>query len=201
MSQLATIYATLAEFKAYLKIPTATTTEDTLLQTFLDEADGLIDEIVGVPSSALTATARIFDDPALIDGRTLVFGRADVACAVTSVVNGDGETVAASDYYPLPRGELPIYGLTLTQASGLQWDTTGGGVVVTARWANTTNANGTVDALVRGAALQLGAWLYRSKDNVTELSRPVRTDDGMTILPMALPKAVLDRLAVRRSLV
>jgi len=194
-------YATLAEFKAYLKIPTGTTSEDTLLQTFLDEAALIIDEIVGVPSAAASATARTFDDPTLVDGRTLVFGRADVACAITSVVNGDGATVAPTDYYALPRGELPIYGLTLTQASGLQWDTTGAGVVVTARWANTTNADGTVDALVRGAALQLGAWLYRSKDNVTELSRPVRTDDGVTILPMALPNAVLDRLKTRRSLV
>jgi hypothetical protein len=194
-------YATLAEFKAYLKIPTAIVTEDTLLQTFLDEADGLIDEIVGVPSSALTATARVFDDPALIDGRTLVFGRADVACAVTSVVNGDGETVAASDYYSLPRGELPIYGLALKQSSSATWDAGGDGITITARWAHTTNADGTPDALVKGAALQLAAWLYRSKDNVAELSRPVRTDDGVTILPMALPKAVLDRLAVRRSLV
>jgi hypothetical protein len=194
-------YATLAEFKAYLKIPTATTTEDTLLQTFLDEADGLIDEIIGVPSSAASATARIFDDPALIDDRILVFGRADVACAITSVVNGDGETVAAGDYYSLPRGELPIYGLALKQSSTVTWDAGGDGITVTARWAHTTNADGTPDALIKGAALQLAAWLYRSKDNVTELSRPVRTDDGVTILPMALPKAVLDRLAVRRSLV
>jgi hypothetical protein len=194
-------YATLAEFKAYLKIPTGTTSEDTLLQTFLDEADLLIDEIVGVPSSAAADSTRIYDDPALIDDRTLVFGRADVAAAITTVVNGDGLTVAPTDYYTLPRGELPIYGLTLTQASGLQWDTTGAGVSVTARWANTTNASGAVDALVRGAALQLAAWLYRSKDNVAELSRPVQTGDGLTILPMALPRAVLDRLMTRRSLV
>lgn len=194
-------YASLTQFKAYLKIPTGTTSEDTLLQMFLDEADGIIDEIVGVPSAAAAATARVYDDPSLINERTLLFGRADVACAITSVVNGDGTTITSSNYVTLPRGELPIYGLALTQASGLSWDTSDDGVTVTALWAHTTNADGSADALIVGAALQLAAWLYRSKDNVAELSRPVRTEDGTTILPMALPKAVLDRLTARRSLV
>jgi hypothetical protein len=187
-------YATLAEFKAYLKIPTATTSEDTLLQTFLDEADEIIDEVVGTPSAAAAATSRTFDDPALIvDGTTLLFGRAAVAAAISTVVNGDGTTVASTSYTTLPPGELPIYGLKLKGSSGITWAMGGDGIVVTALWANTTNANGSVDSLIRGAALQLAAWLYRSKDNVTELSRPVQTADGVTVLPLALPRAVLDR--------
>jgi hypothetical protein len=192
-------YATLAELKSYLKIPTATTTEDTLLQTFLDEADRIIDEIVGLPSAAATATTRTFLDPP-IDGLILSFGRADVCVGITAVVNGDGATIAATDYIALPLGELPIYGLQLKASSSLTWDATAG-ISVTAYWANTTNANGTVDPLIRGAALQLATWLYRSKDNVTELTRPTRTDDGYTVLPMALPKAILDRLQVRRGLI
>jgi hypothetical protein len=49
--------------------------------------------------------------------------------------------------------------------------------------------------------LQLATWLYRSKDNVADLSRPMRTDDGFTVLPLALPKTVLERLQFRRGLV
>jgi hypothetical protein len=192
-------YATLAEFKAYLKIPTATTTEDTLLQTFLDEADRIIDEIVGLPSAAATATTRTFYDPP-IDGPTLLFDRAQVCVGITAVVNGDGTALANTDYAAVPAGELPTYGLRLTPASTATWDTTAG-IAVTALWANTTNANGTVDALIRGAALQLATWLYRSKDNVTDLSRPIRTEDGFTVLPLALPKTVLERLQLRRGLV
>jgi hypothetical protein len=192
-------YATWAELKAYLKIPTATTTEDTLLQTFLDEADKIIDEIVGLPSAAATATTRTFYDPP-IDGLTLLFDRAQVCVGITAVVNGDGTTLANTDYAAVPAGELPTYGLRLTPASTATWDTTAG-IAVTALWANTTNANGTVDALIRGAALQLATWLYRSKDNVADLSRPMRTDDGFTVLPLALPKTVLERLQFRRGLV
>jgi hypothetical protein len=96
---------------------------------------------------------------------------------------------------------LPIYGLKLKGSSGVTWDMGDDGIAITALWANTTNANGSVDSLIRGAALQLAAWLYRSKDNVTELSRPVQTADGVTVLPLALPRAVLDRLTMRRGLV
>lgn len=195
-------YATLAEFKAYLKIPTATTTEDTLLQSFLDEADKVIDDLVQRPSAATTATAHTFDMP---DGALLMFDRAEVCVGITGVTNGDGTTVAPASYVTEPRNTLPFYGIRLKSNSGIDWEEGSAGpegaISVTAKWAYTTNADGSADDLVVGAALQLAAWLYRSKDQVTELSRPVQTADGITVMPLALPNSVLDRLKARRGLI
>jgi len=191
-------YATLAEFKAYLKIPTATVSEDTLLQLFLNEATALVDEIVGMPCAAAADSTRRYTDPTLVDGRTLVFGRGDVVANVTTITNGDGTALAATNYTLVPQGQPPYHGAELVE--GATWVTTGAGVVIVGKWANTTNTNGTADPLIVGATLQLATWLYRSKDNVAELSRPVQTADGTTILPMALPRAVVDRLTMRRAL-
>ena len=191
-------YATLAEFKSYLKIPTATVSEDTLLQLFLNEATAIIDEFVGMPCAASADSERVYTDPTLVDGRTLLFGRGDVAADVTGVLNGDSAALAATDYTLLPQGQPPYYGAELIE--GLAWILTGPGVVIVGKWANTTNTNGTADPLIVGATLQLAAWLYRSKDNVVELSRPVQTADGATILPLALPRVVIDRLMMRRAL-
>jgi hypothetical protein len=198
-------YATLAEFKAYLKIPAATTGEDTLLQTFLDEASGIFDEVIGRPSAASADATRAYDAEADVEGARLMFGRADVACAITAVVNGDGATIPPAAYVTEPRNERPYWGLTLKANSGYEWRAAASGpegaISVTAKWAYTTNADGSADRVISGATLQLAAWLYRSKDQVTELSRPVKTADGVTILPLALPKSVLDRVMSRRSLI
>jgi hypothetical protein len=192
-------YASLDELKAYLKISPAETVDDTLLFGALEEATALIDDLVGRPSAATTPTVRVFDNPDLIVGRDLIFGRATVAASITAVVNGNGAELAATAYRALPQGELPIYGLRLLGSGA--WEVGEGGISVTGRWAYTTNADGTADALVRGATVTLATWLYRSKDSILESTQVTRTADGDTIIPMALPKTVTDRLRPRRSLV
>lgn len=206
-----TTYATLAEFRAYLKTaggPVAPTAEDGLLQTFLEEASAVLRDYVGQPLAATSTTTRRFDAGIMSsDGeirardRLLLFD--DYCVGISAVVNGDGTTVSASEYVTLPRNQSPIYGIQLKISSSQvwTWDTSPESAIqVTAYWAWTTNADGSADDLTRGATLQLAAWLYRSKDQVAELSRPISTGDGVTILPMALPAAVLDRLAGRRRM-
>lgn len=200
-------YATLAEFRAYLKASGGAIGEDVLLQMFLDEASAIIDDVIERPSAAAAATTRYFDTPGAMapgDEGLLFFGRVDVACAITSVVNGDGTTIPATEYTTEPRNDPPFWGIRLKRYSSYTWEEGSAGpegaIAVTARWAHTSNTDGTVDSLVRGATLQLAAWLYRSKDQVAELSRPVATGDGVTILPMALPQAVLDRIMGRKPL-
>jgi hypothetical protein len=151
-----------------------------------------------MPCAAAADSTRVYTDPTLVDGRILLFGRGDVIANVTGVLNGDGDAMPLNAFTLLPQGQPPYYGAEL--AEGLAWILSGAGVVITGKWANTTNTNGTADPLIVGATLQLAAWLYRSKDNVVELSRPVQTADGATILPLALPRVVIDRLMMRRAL-
>lgn len=196
-------YASLADLKAYLRIPTGTTADDGLLQGFLDEASQVLTDYVGHPLAAATATTRRFDAVADVDGRTLTFD-CGYCAGITAVVNGDGVAVSASDYVTEPRNRGPYFGVTLKTGADVTWtfdDSPEGAIQVTGYWCYSENTDGTADDLTRGATLQLAAWLYRSKDQVADLSRPVQTADGVTVLPLALPRSVMDRLAARRRLV
>lgn len=196
-------YATLAEFKAYLKMGSGGSAEDDLLQTFLDEASSILRAFVGHDLAATSATTRRFDAVADVEGRHLTFDCGYVA-AISAIVNGDGVTIPASAYVTEPRNRGPYFGATLKTGANYVWtftDSPEGAIQVTGFWCYSENADGTADALTRGATLQLAAWLYRSKDQVAELSRPSVTADGVTVLPLALPAAVMDRLRSRRRMV
>lgn len=183
-------YATLADLKTYLKV--TANTEDALLQSFLDEATGIIDEYVGRPSAATTPVARTFTADHDADGAMLMFD-CDYAAAISSVVH-DGTTLQSSDFYTEPRQTGPYWGLSLKSG---QWS---GDIEVTGLWAYTTNANGSADALIVGACRALAAWLYRAKDNVGQLvGNPY--NDGVTIVNAALPRDVIERLQMRKRLI
>lgn len=196
-------YATLQEFRAYLKTsggPTAPTGDDSLLQQFLDEASGVLRDFVGHPLDATTTTTRRFDAVADVEDRLLLFD-CGYCAGITAVVNGDGVTVPSSAYVTEPRNVGPFFGITLKTGANYTWtfsDSPEGAIQVTGYWCYSENANGTPDAITRGATLQLAAWLYRTKDQVAELSRPAVAAEGVTVLPMALPQAVLDRLRGRQ---
>lgn len=193
-------YATLAQLKAYLKIPTGTTSEDALLQSFLDEASVLIDSYIGRPSAASGLTTRTFDAVANVDGSLLLFD-CDAVVGITSVVNGDGETISPSEYVTEPRSGGPFWGIRLKSGSSYSWDyddSPEGAISITGYWAYTTNTDGSADALVVGVCRTLAAWMYRAKDNLGTL---VDYGDGVTLLNAALPKGTLERLESRRRLI
>jgi hypothetical protein len=197
-------YATLAEFKSYLQIATAITTDDVLLQDFLDEASAILRDFVGFPLDAATNTTRYFDAVADVrDGRLLTFD-GYYAVSISSVVNGDGETISASDYVTEPRNGVPFYGIRLKLESDQIFtfdDSPENAIAVTGKWCYSENADGSADDLTRGATLQLAAYLYRAKDNVADLNKVVQTVDGVTIVSSALPAGTLARLGGRRRLV
>lgn len=184
-------YASLSELKAYLKI-SGSTSEDALLQSFLDEATSIIDEYVGRPSATTVATTRVFTADHDADGTMLIFD-CDYAASISAVVL-NGVPLAASDYYTEPRHVGPFWGLSLKDG---YWR---GDIEVTGLWAYTTNANGSADALIVGACRALAAWLYRAKDNIGQLvGNPY--NDGVTIVNAALPRDVIERLQMRRRLI
>lgn len=195
-------YATLAQLKAYLKFPSpeGSHAEDTLLQSFLDEATALIDDMIGRPSAATTNTTRYFDAIKDVSDRLLMFD-CDSIASITSVVNGDGVTIPGTAYVTEPRNQGPYWGISLKSDADYVWtwdDSPEGAIAVTGKWAYTTNADGTADALIVGACRTLAAWLYREKDNVGQAAVSA---DGVTIVSAALPKNVVDRLAQRKRLV
>lgn len=193
-------YATLAQLKAYIKMPSDVTTEDDLLQSFLDEASLLIDDLIGRKSAADGITTRTFDATMHTHGRLLLFD-CDSVIGITTVVNGDGAVIAPSDYVTEPRSGGPFWGITLKANADAVWtyeDSPEGAISVTGYWAYTTRDDGRADALIVGACRTLAAWMYREKDNVGSLASSA---SGVTVVSAALPRNVLDRLNARKRLI
>lgn len=177
-------YAMLTDLRTYLGLDG--TTDDDLLRDCLSRATTAIDSYTGRTFAATTATTRYIDLEPGYHCRTLIFH--DDCCQITSVVNGDGVTVATSEYVTLPRNETPYYGVRLLGSSGKCWtyDTDPEGAVqITGYWAWSRVPP---DDVVQ-ACLRYAAWLYRLKDAaVFDVS--YIPEQGTITVPSGMPKDV-----------
>ena len=117
-----------------------------------------------------------------------------------SITNGDGVSVGAAEYVTEPRWETPFYGVTLKRESDIRWtwdDTPEDAITVVGRWAYSATA----PADIVQATERLAAYLYRQKDNMSDLDRAVAVSGNMTVLPQSLPRDVQLILAPYRRAV
>jgi hypothetical protein len=182
-------YATTAELKTYLGI--TGDTDDGLIAGLLDRATEAIDNYTGRTFNASTATARTFDAIGPhISGPTLWLDKD--ACAFSSVTNGDGVSVSASEYVTIPRNGAPYHGLRLKTSSGKVWTYSTdweGAITVTANWGYST----TPPADIVQACVQYAAFMYRKKD--APMQDITAIEAGVAITPVAVPgdvRAILD---------
>lgn len=189
-------YTDLSTLKRYLGIASAN--DDTLLGECIARAQALIDDYVGGRTfEAAADTTRTLDAVADVEG-LLLFLDEDL-CAITSVTNGDGVVVAASEYTTQPRNETPYYALKLLASSGKAWtyeDDHEDAISIVGRWAWSVTAP---TAIVQ-ATIRLAAYLYHQKDNAQELDRTVVTG-GTVLLPGDLPRDLAQILDPYRRLV
>lgn len=151
-------YITLSEFKSYISelsggVQTSFGgSEDTVLQSFIDQATAEINATTGRSYEATTTTKRfgadsVYDEILLLDCDLLT---------VSAVTNGDGATITS--YTLLPRNTTPYCAIELTAAS---WDTTAD-IQVTGAWGYSTSAS----ADVKRVAMRL-AYFYWQKRAAT----------------------------------
>lgn len=171
-------YCTKDDLKTYLGI--TGTGEDALLGTIITRAQDILEFQTGKVFEAAADETRYFDD---VDGATLYV---DWICSITSIKNGDGAELAATDYVSIPRNMPPYYAIKLLSSSGTAWT---GDIEVTGKFGYTNDAAGKVWGPAAAACVELAAYLYRLKDNVGDMDRPVVTD-GVTILPSQWPQNV-----------
>jgi len=185
-------YASLADLTTYLGIDESTA-DDGLLSQLLARAQAAIDTYTRRTFEA-TADVTRWHTLGNVWGRQLAFD-GDI-CAITSITNGDGATVAASEYHTLPFNRTPYYAVELWRDSVTAWDADSGGqIAVTGRWAYST----TPPADITHACVRLAAWMYRQKDN-TAGDTPIIAGD-VTILPARFPSDVQMMLAPYRRAV
>ncbi|GIV82782.1 MAG: hypothetical protein KatS3mg051_2136 [Anaerolineae bacterium] len=187
-------YATLAELKAYLGI--TGTTDDMLLTDLLVRSQAIIDAATQRTFEATADSTRYLDAVEDVDGRVLWLDRVGDLAQITSITNGDGSSVASSEYVTEPRNQAPYYAIQLKASSSVAWtysDSPENAIAITGRWAYSVTPP---DDIVH-ACIRLAAYLYRQKDNATDLDRPVIAGN-VTLLPAQLPADIQSLLAPYR---
>jgi hypothetical protein len=174
-----------------LKLAEGETADDELLSDLLTAVQQFIDTQTGFTFEASGDTTRHFDARHDVTGRTLYLN-APLA-ALTSIVNGDGETLDPADYVTEPRDLLspnhadyrPIWAVRLKSSSDKAWtyeDDPENAISVTGRWAYSQS----VPQDIKRACIIGAAALYRqslSGDN----DRPIIAGGGTVIEPSRLP--------------
>jgi hypothetical protein len=124
--------------------------QDVLLDQLLAEARAEIDHICARTFEAGAAATRYFDAAADVEGRTLHLDR-DL-WSITSIVNGDGTTLLATDYVTRPRNDPPYYAIDLKASSAQAWtydEDSENAIAVTGVWAYSDTAPAIVSQVCR----------------------------------------------------
>lgn len=186
-------YVTAAELKRYLGITSST--DDTLLDELIASAQKMIDLATNTTFEAASDSTRYFDAIGNVDGRYLLFDR--WCASITSITNGDGASIASTDYVLEPR-DAPHYGVKLLGSKGKSWTYTTdaeNAITVVGKWAYST----TPPADVVQACKRLAAFLYRQRENANDVDRAIVVGNA-TVLPSQLPADVQRLIAPYKSL-
>lgn len=178
--------ADLVLLKAYEGIKAEDNSQDDLLQHFVDTAQASIDRFCRQTFEAEEDVTRYFDAAEDVDDGLLMLDAP--LCAITSVTNGDGNPVSASKYVTEPRNAAPWWGLRLKANAGIVWTYSGApenAIAVTGKWAYSESA----PADIVQVTLRMASYLYRQRNNATDLDRAVQLSGGV-ILPADLPRDI-----------
>jgi hypothetical protein len=156
-------YVTLSEFKFYIAEMTGgaqtsySTSEDALLQTFLNEAQADLETKTGRRFESVTATRR-FGDESVYESTLLLD---DDLISVTTLTNGDGAVIASTDYVLLPRNRTPKHGIRLINSKA--WVTTAD-IQVAGSWGFSATPTEDVKRIVK----RLAFFFWQKRTNTGE---------------------------------
>lgn len=184
-------YTDLDTIKEYLRISSADTDDDALLEELVTQASRAIDAFTGRQFFATSAT-RTFDTP---DGSVLWLY--DDLLTISALTNGDGASIDASSYVLHPANHSPKFAVELLGHDGVSWQvdaTTGSArqaISVSGTWGYSVSTPDDV-AL---ACLILAADTYRKRSGESGENGGTVTPDGVRMLPAAFPLRVRDLLS------
>jgi hypothetical protein len=119
------VYATLADYKAYVtargQASTLDSTDDGVIDGLLETASRYIDDETGRNFYPYVQT-RYFDVP---ESRELCVD--EDLLEVITLTNGDSTTMPSTEYYLVPRNIYPAYALKITDISSYTWLTNSAG--------------------------------------------------------------------------
>jgi len=178
-------YPVLADLKTWMNVPD--TTQDTPLTSALNASIALFEKTTRrtfvSASAARTFLAR--DPWVKRKGQQLNFFAE--CTSITTVVNGDGTTITAGQYWALP-DPAPFEYIELLPSAGLYFtgvNTTSARISVTALWGYSVD----VPNDVRLAMLELARGLYESSKQ-GQGGQVVQTSMALSVIPAGMPAMV-----------
>lgn len=177
-------YVTVAEYKTWLNALNSQRTQitpanadDSEYQLFIDESTAYIESETKRVFSAVTDT-KYFNERAQDQGRPELIFTPDLL-TVTSVVNGDGVTLAATDYWAYPRNASRMFGVEMRPTSSAAWSFVNGYVAVAGTW----GAMATPNTFIKHLAFRVAWWIQQTRTTtgqITTFGDGTRTQDGNT---------------------
>ena len=183
-------YATLAEFKSYANITSTDAADDAVIEDIIEGASRFIDTYTGRTFYGRSGT-HYFDTP---NGNTLHIDDDDLL-SITTLTNGDGSVISASDYKLLPLNKSPKYEIYLEAGSNLSWETDSNGDEVGAISINGTwGFSSSAPDDVKQACLMISVSEYRKRFGEGTESAATITPAGVVLTPQGMPKSAAQLL-------
>jgi hypothetical protein len=181
-------YCTLAQVRKYTDFKVvANTDDDALIEQLITAASKRIDEYTGRTFTEATET-REFDAVRDVQGQRLWMDT-DLL-AVTSITNGDGTAIVASDYVLEPSNSAPKFAIKLLASSGESWtyDTDPEQAIsVVGEWGYMAGTIAPAD--IQHAAIRLSAWYYQQREAPFE--QVALPELGAVVIPQAIPSDIV----------
>jgi len=185
-------YPTVENAKTYLSVTGAG--EDTEIGWFVDAATAWVENYCGHNFEAdADQTIYILPEyPALIGrSRRKLLIREYEIISVTSITNGDGETVGSGDYLLRPTSGPPYYMIELDADAGLVWWRGSDGAGVVTIVASSLGYSATCPDDVFLAILETVGVLYRARATGGLGTVTTATRQGLIIQPGIMPPHIL----------
>ncbi len=165
-------------------------TDDALLTILIANAEAQIDKQTHRQFTAGTATRKFH---AINDVTGLKLWLDEDLISITTLTNGDSNTIASSKYVLLPANQSPKYAVLLLPNSALTWNYDQNpeeAISIAGSWGYST----TVPADIKYAVQLLTTYYYRSRGVLPEQDRPLIAD-GIVIAPAQAPRLIAELTA------
>jgi len=176
-----TDYCTSTQLKRY--IGTAQAGDDALLAELVTRASRRVDEYCGRTFVQRTET-RKYDAVRDVDGRVLLVD--DDLLAITTLTNGDGEVIAATEYVLLPTNDTPKHAIRIRASASNTWTYTTDpeeAIEIAGTWGFALGTTAPDD--IQHLTIRLAAWYYAQRKAPFEATRLPGL--GQTIIPASIP--------------
>ena len=119
-------------------------------------------------------------------------------CVLTSILNGDGNSIPTNQVVLLPSNFTPAYAIKIKSNTSYVWTYVGTpdvAIAITGRFAYSTTAPADIVA----ACLRLGSFIYRAREGTPDSDRAILSSDGVILQAPRIPTDVQQMLEPYRK--